>query len=192
MLLRIVVPVTGSMAISVNLAPLVMVLAALPVEPFGQLLQRRPLLLSFEASFRAQYPKNLEKVVQMVHHSRHRTTARRGHTPAAHGQSSSSSSSRLHTQSREGQRKEDENNTHTHISSMEKEEQRLHEDCCHEHGERVHAGRTGNNETPDSTAHNSTACKTHPQPAPKVDGKEGATVRQEHIDAGAEKDPKTA
>ncbi|ESS62562.1 hypothetical protein TCDM_09766 [Trypanosoma cruzi Dm28c] len=54
---------------------------------------------------------------------------------------------------------------------MEKEEQRLHEDCCHEHGGRVHAGRTGNNETPDSTAHNSTACKTHAQLPPKWTGK---------------------
>ncbi|ESS60886.1 hypothetical protein TCDM_11567 [Trypanosoma cruzi Dm28c] len=54
---------------------------------------------------------------------------------------------------------------------MEKEEQRLHEGCCHEHGGCVHAGRTGNNETPDSTAHNPTACKTHPQLPPKWTGK---------------------
>ncbi|RNC35043.1 hypothetical protein TcCL_Unassigned02102, partial [Trypanosoma cruzi] len=54
---------------------------------------------------------------------------------------------------------------------MEKEEQRLHEGCCHEHGGRVHAGRAGNNETPDSTAHNSTACKTHPKLPPEWTGK---------------------
>ncbi|KAF5217721.1 hypothetical protein ECC02_009415 [Trypanosoma cruzi] len=41
--------------------------------------------------------------------------------------------------------------THTHISSMEKEEWRLHEGCCHEHGGRVHEGRTSNNKAPDST-----------------------------------------
>ncbi|RNC56505.1 hypothetical protein TcCL_ESM05920 [Trypanosoma cruzi] len=165
--LRIVVPVMGSVAYPVILTSLVLLLVALPVDRFGHLLQRH-LWNRFECSRRTYYPEKLLELFQLVHHRRHRTTARRGHTPAAHGQSSSS---RLHTQSGEGQRKEDEKNTHTHISSMEKEEWRLHEGCCHEHGRRVHAGRTGNNETPDSTANNSTACKTHPQLPQKWTGK---------------------
>ncbi|ESS60979.1 hypothetical protein TCDM_11463 [Trypanosoma cruzi Dm28c] len=55
-------------------------------------------------------------------------------------------------------------------------------DACAQEEQATMKHRTARHTTPRHV-------KTHPQ-LPPMDGKEGATVRQEHSDAGAEKDPK--
>ncbi|ESS58959.1 hypothetical protein TCDM_12340 [Trypanosoma cruzi Dm28c] len=114
----VVVAVMIPLAIPVILTPLVRVLEALPVDPFGHLQRHRRPLFVFEDSFRAEFPE-VKKVVQLVHHSRHRTTADTApqHAEGTHQQHTASHHHHgcTHGLGREKERRM--RRTHTHTSA---------------------------------------------------------------------------
>ncbi|RNC37753.1 hypothetical protein TcCL_NonESM13070 [Trypanosoma cruzi] len=99
LLLRVLVPVTGSLALAVILTPLVIFLVTLNVYWFGHLLQRhRRSHCRFECHCRTEYQQKLEELFQKhpPRRQNHRSTAPQ-HAEGTHQQHTASHHHRHHS-----------------------------------------------------------------------------------------------